>query len=139
MYEVIKKVIESKKYELSDILRKIDTLWVQGDISDSQKTSLTEFARSNAETKNSIDVLAKLEEMNKRLTSVEAELKALKADSSDDETETETTVTEYEAGKWYYAGDKVSFNGSTYICTAPDGMTCVWSPADYPAYWEQLL
>lgn len=137
MYEVIKKVIESKKYELSDILKKIDTLWLQGDISDSQKETLTTLARSNAEISNSIDVLVKLEEMNKRLTSVEAELKALKADSSDDETE--TTVEEYAQGIWYYAGDKVSFNGSTYICTAPEGIVCVWSPTDYPAYWEELL
>ena len=135
MYEVIKKVIESKKYELSDILKKIDTLWLQGDISNGQKDSLITLARTNAEIGNSVDVLVKLEEMNKRLTSVEAELKALKTDSSDPETE-ETTVAEYEAGKWYYAGDKVSFNGSTYVCTAPDGATCVWSPSDYPAYWE---
>lgn len=138
MYEVIKKVLESKKYELSDILKKIDTLWLQGDISDSQKESLITLARTNAEISNSIDVLVKLEEMNKRLTSVEAELKALKTDSSDPETE-ETTVADYEAGKWYYTGDKVSFNGNTYTCTAPDGVVCVWSPADYPAYWEQIL
>lgn len=135
MYEVIKKVIESKKYELSDILKKIDTLWLQGDISDSQKDSLITLARTNAEISNSVDVLVKLEEMNKRLTSVEAELKALKLDSSDTENE-ETIVAEYEAGKWYYAGDKVSFNGNTYTCTAPDGVVCVWSPADYPTYWE---
>ena len=46
---------------------------------------------------------------------------------------------EYEVGKWYYAGDKISFNGSNYVCIAPDGAVCVWSPADYPAYWEELI
>lgn len=134
MYEVIKKVIESKKYELSDILKKIDTLWLQGDISDGQKESLITLARTNAEISNSVDVFAKLEEMNKRIVALEAEVKALKGEETD--TETETIVAEYEVGKWYYAGDKVSFNGSTYVCTAPDGVVCVWSPADYPAYWE---
>ena len=30
MYEIVKNVINSKTYELTDILTKIDTLWCRG-------------------------------------------------------------------------------------------------------------
>lgn len=35
MYDVINNVIASKRYELKDILSKIDTLWVQSSITNS--------------------------------------------------------------------------------------------------------
>lgn len=43
---------------------------------------------------------------------------------------------EYVPGKWYYKDDKTTYNGNKYICTAPDGVVCVWSPDEYPAYWQ---
>lgn len=137
MKNVIKKVIESKNYELSDMLKKIDTLWVQGSITEDVKNELSAMARNNASMQNSIDVLSKMEEFNKRLAALEEEVKALKGDET--ETETEESVPQFETGKWYYSGDKVSFEGNTYICTAPEDVACVWSPKDYPSYWEQLL
>lgn len=38
----------------------------------------------------------------------------------------------------YYNGDKVTFEGSKYICIAPDGVACTWSPTQYPTYWEKV-
>lgn len=49
MYEILKKVITSKRYELTDMLRKIDTLWAQGDLDDEQRTELIALA---AETRS---------------------------------------------------------------------------------------
>lgn len=48
MYEIVKNVIASGRYELADMMKKIDTLWVQGDISDSQKAELEKLATENA-------------------------------------------------------------------------------------------
>lgn len=42
---------------------------------------------------------------------------------------------EYVAGKWYYKGDRISYNGAVYVCIAPDGVVCTWNPDEYPAYW----
>ncbi len=144
MKNVIRKVIESKNYELSDMLKKIDTLWVQGNITEDEKNEFSTMARSNASMQNSLNVISQLEELNKRLVALEKELKslgeevkALKGDET--ETETEKIVPQFETGKWYYSGDKVSFEGNTYLCTAPEDVACVWSPKDYPQYWEQLL
>jgi len=133
MYEVIKNVIESKRYELSDILTKIDTIWLQGSITDEQRAELVTLARNNANVQNSIDILAKLEELDKRV-------KALEEANADvpDEEQTEITYPEYASRTYYYNGDKVTFDEKVYVCTAPDGVPCVWSPSEYPAYWEEV-
>ena len=135
MYEIIKKVIESKRFELSNILTKIDTLWVQGSITDEQKGRLVQLARECANVQESIDVMAKLEEMNKRLVALEEKIKGIDFSDSEPNESTET-IDGYVVGKWYYNGNKVSFEGKTYTCTAPDGVVCVWSPSEYPAYWQ---
>ena len=129
MQKIIEKVIESKNFELSDMLRKIDTLWVQGSINEETRKMLSDKARNNATLDKSFDILSKLEELDKRL-------KALENKGTE---ETEETYEEFVAGKWYYNGNKISFDGKNYVCIAPDGATCVWNPAEYPAYWEELL
>lgn len=135
MYEIIKKVIEAKRFELSEILRKIDTLWLQGSITEEQKGRLVQLAREHANVQESIDVMAKLEEMNRRLVALEEKIKGIDFSDSEPNESTET-IDGYVVGKWYYNGNKVSFEGKTYTCTAPDGVVCVWSPSEYPAYWE---
>ena len=52
MYDTIKDVINSGRYELNDMLHKIDTLWVQGDLDDDQRDELVELARENATPEN---------------------------------------------------------------------------------------
>lgn len=143
MYAVVKNVIESRNYELADMLTKIDTLWVQGSITEEERAELIALARQNAQVQQSIDILAKLEELDKRVKANEEAIKKL-TDSEDTEGETEgdteevVTYPEYVAGTWYYNGDIVMFEGKAYKCIAPAGAVCTWSPAEYPAYWETV-
>lgn len=143
MYGVVKNVINSKRYELAEMLKKIDTLWVQGSITEEQRLELILLAQNNARVENSIDILNKLADLDRRITSLENGDEPAEDDTTSGETEEEVTeeVTypAYEAGKWYHAGDKVSFDGSNYVCIAPEGAVCVWSPADYPTYWEFIF
>lgn len=44
MYEIFKNVINSKEYSLEDILKKIDTKWVQSEITDEQRDELITLA-----------------------------------------------------------------------------------------------
>ena len=134
MKNIIEKVIESRNYELSDILKKIDTLWVQGSITEEVKKILADKARSNANMQNSMDILAKLEELDKRVKALEEANTSTKT-----EEKTEVTYPEYTVGKWYYKGDKVTFEGTVYECTAPEGAVCTWSPTEYPAYWSEYI
>lgn len=129
MYEIIKSVIQSGRYELTDILTKIDTLWVQSSLTDDERTELTDLARSGADPAQGVDVLAKLSDLDKRVAKLE------RAGATDPEPGEE--YLEYIPGKWYYKDDKITYNnGSKYICTAPEGVVCVWSPDEYPAYWQ---
>ena len=129
MYNLAKKVIESKNFELSAFLKKIDVLWVQGNITDAEKEDLIALARKYADVQNSIDVLYKLEDLDQRVKALEE----AKADAP-----TTEEVEPYMVGKWYYNGDKVTFEGSVYECTAPVGFPCTWSPSEYPAYWQNV-
>ena len=139
MYDVVKVVIESKRYELKEMLVKIDTLWVQGSITNEQRTELIALAQENAKMENSINILNKLEELDKRVRVLEDRFDS---DSEDAEGETEgdteevVTYPEYQVGKWYYRGDKITFDGKNYVCIAPEGAVCTWNPVEYPPYWE---
>ena len=128
MYDVIRDVINTKRYVLADMLHKIDTLWAQGDIDDDQRTELIALAQGNADMTQEVNTLAKLEELEQRV-------KALETGS----TEPGETYPDYVAGKWYYNGDKITFEGGKYKCIAPDGVVCVWSPTEYPTYWELVV
>lgn len=128
MKKTIENVLQQGEYDLADILRKINILWVQGALTDDDRASLNDLARNNAQTVHSVDIMAKLEDHEQRLRALEGGV------SSKEETE---GIPEYQEGKWYYAGDKCSFEGEDYVCIAPEGTVCVWSPAAYPTYWEK--
>ena len=53
MYEIIKNVINSKDYELRDMLYKINKMYIESYITEAQKTELDELARNNANAENS--------------------------------------------------------------------------------------
>lgn len=137
MYNIIKNVLNRKEFELADITKKINALWVQGVLSDTQKEELLTMAQGNANVEASIDWVAKLTELENRVLLLEQAL-ASKDSETDTEETTEETYAEYVVGKWYYNGDKISYEGKNYVCTAPDGQVCVWNPTDFPPYWEVI-
>ena len=144
MYEIIKTVIESGQYDLTDILKKIDVQWISGKITEEQRNELIQLAQGKANAKNSVDILSKLAEMEKRMVAREKEIIALKTpyvipEEAEGETEEGNTqeYPEYLAGKWYYNGDNISFEGEIYTCIAPEGQVCTWNPVEYPPYWKK--
>ena len=130
MFDVTKIVIETGRYKLSEMLKKIDTIWMQGDINDDERQSLIQMAKQDPDANAEMDLAKKIEELDKRVAALEAK------ESGGGEAE---EYPGYVAGKWYYNGDKVSYNGKRYTCIAPDGVVCVWNPDEYPAYWEEVI
>lgn len=128
MYDVIRDVINTRRYVLADMLHKIDTLWAQGDFDDEQRTELIALAQGNADMTQEVNVLARLGELEQRVRALET-----------GSTEPGEAYPDYVAGKWYYNGDKITFEGGKYKCIAPDGVVCVWSPKEYPVYWELVV
>lgn len=132
MYKIIKNVLQNRNYELSDIIKKINVQWISSNINDEEHSELILLAQKNASANNSIDVMEKLKELELRI-------KALETKNADDNDYEEIgTYPQYEIGKWYYNGDKIVFEDIIYVCTAPEGVACVWSPSEYPTYWNVL-
>lgn len=128
MKNVFKEAM-NQTFDLTQMLGKIDYHHVRGNLTDAEREELVDYAREKANPYGGVNVLAKLEEIENRLRALE------EGERESNETE---TVPEYQAGKWYYAGDKATSDGKVYNCIAPAGVVCVWSPADYPAYWEEV-
>lgn len=138
MYQTIKSVIQAGRYELNDMLRKIDTLWVQGDLSDEQRGELVELARESA------DPAASYAPLQEQIDQAFAQIKALgdrvakleageTPEPSPEPEEWPAWVQPTGAHDCYNTGDKVTYNGQHYVSKI-DGN--VWSPEAYPAGWE---
>lgn len=143
MYEIIKTVIETGYFELSDILKKIETQWISGKITDEQREELIQAARNKANPESGLNLIEKVAELERRILALEKQLapeepETPEEDGTEAPEETVSNYPEYVVGKWYYAGDKITFNGVKYECIAPEGVVCVWNPVDYPAYWNLL-
>lgn len=139
MYDTIKDVINSGRYELNDMLHKIDTLWVQGDLDDDQRDGLVELARENATPEQTYaPIQEQIDQAFAQISALDTRIKALEAGGSeptDPEPEDEWPewVQPTGAHNAYSNGDKITYNGKHYISTM-DGN--VWSPDAYPAGWQ---
>lgn len=140
MYAIIKSVINSGNFELTDMLGKIDTMWVQGSITDEQRTELTALARDKATPEATYAPLQEqVDALAVRIDALTQRVAALEDGGTAGDTPT-TPVDEWPeyvqptgAHDAYKVGDKITYNGKRYICKM-DG--CVWTPDAYPAGWE---
>lgn len=149
MYEIIKQVIMSKDYELSDMLMQIKKNRVRGDITEEQETELLALARDYAIPENSyaglqtqIDELYGItKELKTEVDACKEEIAKLKGEEPLPQPQPEE-YPEYKqptgAHDAYHKDDKVTFNGERYICIAPEGVAVVWDPITYPAYWRKV-
>lgn len=127
MYEVIKAAINTGDYKLESMLARIRTFAAKGFLNADEMTELEGLAREHATIRADTDLFEKVMELERRIRALE-------------ENKVEAPAEEYPAyvtGKWYYKGDKCSHNGASYVCTAPDGVVCTWSPEEHPAYWDK--
>ena len=128
MFEVTKNVIASGSYELSHILTKIDTLWLQGALTDSERSQLIALARGNADPAMSYAPL------QAQIDALAARVAALEGNTGEDWPQFRQPTGSHDA---YHTGDRVIFEGKRYVCVAPEGVAVVWSPEVYPSYWQE--
>lgn len=141
MYEIIKSVINSKDYELKDILYKINKMYIESAITEEQKTELDNLARTNANAENSYASLqVQVNNIYTEIDSIKSRLNTLEETEEPTEPVQEEEYPEYTqptgAHDAYKVGDKITYNGKKYICKM-DG--CVWNPDTYPAGWEEVV
>lgn len=139
MYEIVKETIENTNYKLEEMLDKIYVLYGKNKLSKEEMEELEIYAREKANTDNSIDIINKLKEMDLRMQNFETRLAKVENPDGEEPEEPTEEYPAYVSGKWYYNGAKYSENGKNYICIAPEGQVCVWSPSEYPQYWEEVV
>lgn len=138
MYSTIKSVIESGRYELNDMLKKIDTIWLQGGVTDEQKDELVELAREKADPAQSYAPLQEqLDQAFAKISALESRVSVLEAgetpEPAPEPEEWPQWVQPTGAHDAYNTGDKVTYNGKHYQSTINGN---VWSPDAYPAGWQ---
>lgn len=158
MFEIIKNVINEGRYALNDILTKIDTIWIQGDLTDDEKTNLVNMAREHALPENSfaplqkqIDILAaqvtalksEIELHDKYIEAINTAISNFGGEVTEPEEPVQEEYPSYVqptgAHDAYHRGDKITFtDGKKYECIAPEGVAVVWDPVTYPAYWQEV-
>ena len=112
MKTVIENVIKTGRYELKDMLTKLDTAWYQGQISYDERNEMMQLARENATPDMGY---ANIED---RITRLEDRIAALE--------EKEST-----------SGDTAE-NGKKYECTAPEGFAVTYPPSVLPSMWSEV-
>lgn len=139
MYEIVKNVINSGKYYLTDMLKKIDTLWIQGDLTEEQKTELKTLATENAPREEESGELMK--RIVERLDAVEKEVEILKNGGVEPEPPTDeypewTAYDGVNAGK-YMTGAKVTHRGEKYTSLVDNN---IWEPGVFgtETVWKKV-
>lgn len=129
---IIRSAIETGSYDLSSMLETIAYHQAHGDMTLEEMEELTGKARENAKSQYKEEdittIILQLHDLDKRVKALE---------EGDEPTPKE--YPEYVVGKWYYNGNGVTFEGKKYDCIAPEGVVCVWSPAEYPTYWQEVV
>lgn len=144
MYTIVKGVIEQGRFELADLLAKIDTEWVLSALTDREREELVDLAREAADPEASLaPVVERVTALEEWRRTVESRLAALEAGGGEGGGGTEPEPSE----EWpdyvqptgahdaYMTGDKITWKGKRYTCKM-DG--CVWDPGAYPAGWEYV-
>lgn len=159
MYEIFRNVINSKEYSLESILKKIDTKWVQSEITDEQRDELIALAQANADPENSNAPLQKqIEEIAKQVIALQETIANLSAtvQKIKETVESGGTVVpepeptpqeEYPA--WepyngippvkYQVGSKVSHNGKKWESVVANN---VWEPGAFGVgteIWREIV
>ena len=140
MFEIIKNVIESRDYELVDMLYKINKMYIESNITDEQKQELDNLARQNAKAENSYaSVQEQINRIYEKLDSIEVRVAKLEETGGPTKPEPEKEYPEYVqpqgAHDAYKIGDKITYKGKKYICKLDN---CVWSPETYPQAWQEV-
>lgn len=144
MYQIVKTLIESGGFDLTDMCSRIEVLFARGRLTEEESAELIDMAREHVEMAVAYPELsARVIELEVWRRGVEARLKKLEEDTgevgpdpepSDEYPEWHTPTGAHDA---YYKGDKMTYtDGKKYVCIAPDGYGVTYGPDVLPGMWQ---
>ena len=99
MKNIFINAINGGNFVLSEMETKIDTLWVKGSLTESERNDLLELAASKANDLNQINVLAKIADLESRVYTLEH------ANDEQEQGEAEVTYPTWESGRITLKGE----------------------------------
>lgn len=142
-YEDLRAQISSGDFKLQAMLDKLTRLYIEDMLTEDEYDALMQLARDNANPDKEIEentdivkqLMLRVTESEQKLKDLEARIVKLEYPETESE-EPVVTYEPYDPYKWYYKDMTCSFEGKNYVCIAPEGVVCTWSPAGYPPYWK---
>ena len=123
MYNSVLIVIQSGEYNLSDLTKKIDTLWLKSYLTDDERESLTKLAIEKASPDAGLPSFSeRIAALEKRVSNLEGNLSSGGDSGSSDWPEWVQPTGAHEA---YAKGSQVTHNGEKYVSQIDAN---VWEP-----------
>lgn len=141
MYQIVKTLIESGGFDLTDMLGRIEVLFARGQLTEEESAELLEMAREHADMAVAYPELsAMVTELEVWRRDVDERLKALEGTGEPEppeEDEYPAWHTPTDAHDAYYKDDKMTYtDGKKYVCVAPEGYGVTYGPDVLPGMWE---
>lgn len=141
MYQIVKTLIESGGFDLTDMLGRIEVLFARGQLTEEESAELLEMAREHVNMAVAYPELsARVTEIEVWRRDVEARLKALEGTEEPEpheEDEYPDWHTPTGAHDAYYKGNKMTYtDGKKYLCTAPEDYGVTYGPDVLPGMWQ---
>lgn len=123
MYNSVLIVIQSGEYNLSDLIKKIDTLWLKSYLTDDERESLTKLAIEKANPDAGLPSFSeRMAALEKRVSKLEGNLSSGGDSGSSDWPEWVRPTGAHNA---YAKGSQVTHNGERYVSKIDAN---VWEP-----------
>lgn len=71
MYEILKNYIKTESYNLDDLTRKIDKMYIEGKLTEAERDELILLATDNARDEKQVDLYKKLVDLEHRIAELE--------------------------------------------------------------------
>lgn len=138
MKSVFAKVIQRGSYDLNGLLKRIDEYHVSGKLSDTDREELIAAARGEAVPE--LDVVAEIQRLWAAIHDLEAHAAEIggEIEGGVDEADVPEYAQPTGAHDAYYYGSIARYKDQLYMCIAPEGVACVWSPDVMPDYWQVM-
>ena len=126
MYNSVLIVIQSGEYNLSDLTKKIDTLWLKSYLTDDERESLTKLAIEKANPDSGLPSFSeRMAALEKRVSKLEGNLSSGGDSGSSDWPEWVQPTGAHNA---YAKGSQVTHNGERYVSKINAN---VWEPGAF--------
>lgn len=138
MRELFLAVIRRGGYDLNTLLRRIDEYHIEDKLTDEERVELIAAARGDASP--GMDVVQEIQKLWAAIRELREEIAEQNGEIEGgiDEADVPEFMQPTGAHDGYYHGDLVRYNEVLYMCNAPEGVVCVWSPDVMPGYWTVM-